>query len=247
MQRKKRVRVRADELPVTVVSDDTTEVKTAVIVKGPPAELMSVDTRVAAIGSNTALSTGITCANAILPGNAMQNRNGRTVRLVSLRWRGHIDAEYEIAHPSGPAIHHMPAVTYRVMIVQDRIPGDLSTAFPKFQDICSQQPYTGAAYSYYDSFSNLLNAGRFRILRDDLFTLNPPDIDRHGSTTDHSRVSVAKQFEYFVKLGLKSNYGDAAVPLSNAIYCIVFTSRATVPNEFAQYLFSNVRLRYHDA
>lgn len=180
----------------------------------------------------------ILVVNLIQTGNGSWNRVGKSVSLKSLRIRGFFKAILQ----NGTTI---PSNFLRMAIVWDKQPSGGS--IPTFNTIFGKTDQSGNETSEITDPLRYDNTGRFRVLRDCIYTINP---QAAGENTDTTEPYV--HVDEFINLkGLETIYSGQSTPMtindisSGALY-IVLRANNRLSSNSIEPLKMMYRLRYYD-
>lgn len=203
-------------------------------------ELKCTDTNVNLTAGNVLATTntnaGIAVLNAVQQGNGSWNRNGKQIRMKSVRYRMILSA-------TNTNVNDLLQNTIRVTLVYDK--QSSSGATPTFDTIFGVTDQTGteSVGSFLDGL-RADNTGRFVVLKDDVID------SEQGAIAGANNGEWQCTIDRYIKLkGLITIYSGQSNPCtiadisSGALY-LVF--RAEVNNGFSRWTVSNsfVRLRY---
>ncbi len=152
-------------------------------------ELLFTDT---AFDTATIPSTGTVGIQlfTIPEGDGQSDRHGRRIQLKSVHWRGTVNL------PSSTVIAEGSDVA-RLMLIKDT---SADGALPGVTDILSS--------AVYESFTNLENRSRFRILADKFISINCQGVGSNGTAL--ITAPSERHFSIYKKLDLTIEYNDTA-------------------------------------
>ncbi len=159
-------------------------------------------------------------------------RIGRKAVIKSIGWRGQIQLV-----GTATAAATVPEIVRLILVLDTQANG-------------AAPAVTGAdgllASANYQSFNNLTNKGRFTVLRDEVFDMNPLVAAGNGTTNDFGAVN--KSFTFFHKCNIPIEYSGTAAPSvitelrTNNIFGIMI-NKTTATNTI---LDSKFRFRFTD-
>lgn len=212
-------------------------------------ELKGVDTGVlsAQIGvflSTTNTNTGVAVINCVAPGSGSFNRVGRKIRMKSLRIRGAVEALCD--NNGDPAGTSPRGVVIRMVVVYDKQP---SGVVPTYDTIFGHTTQAGTEIGNPLDPLRYDNTGRFRVLRDKVFTINP----EYNPLAADAGIVTKRAFDEYIDLkGLETVYSGQSATCtitdisSGALYLWV-RKDANTTNTAANFNSdANSRLRYYD-
>lgn len=128
------------------------------------------------------------CLFAPTQGAGINNRIGRKVSVKAIRIKGmiHCAAQADQTATDAPSV-------VRLVLVQDHQPNGTQA---QGEDVLAA-PGAAAANLVPFSFQNLANLGRFRVLKDKIFTLQNPNAAYDG--TNIEQQGIAKPFKWNIK------------------------------------------------
>ena len=183
------------------------------------------------------LSAGIilntSSVSLIGQGVTESTRVGRKCVVHQVAWRGTL----ELAVSAGAGVQ-TPQTT-RLMLVLDKQCNGAAPAVTGNGGVLESADYL--------SFNNLSNKGRFRVLSDDVYDLNPMSSAGDGAVNDTS--AVRQHFAVYKAVNIPLEFSGVANPSviaevrTNNIFCLMITNNATAVTS----LDSKIRLRFSDA
>jgi len=210
-------------------------------------ELRGVDTTIAVadILNTTNTNVDVIPLNLVVPGNGSFNRQGRKIRMKSVRCFGSLACVIgETATTSSLA-----GVIVRLVVVYDKQP---SGVLPTFDTIFGHTLPDGTEASSFLDPLRYDNTSRFRVLRDLRKDFNPMLWNNAGGTVD-GQIMVANFDEYIKLPDLETVYSGQSSPQtiadisSGALYFIARASLSTASiGEASVSSSSFARLRYTD-
>lgn len=179
--------------------------------------------------------------NAIPVGTTWQQRIGRKVQLLSLRIKG------EVGINSGSnAASAYYAQTIRIIVYQDMQNNGNPTSNPA--DVLHSGPTNVLAPAYFQSGENF---GRYKILNDTRFVLNPYSVYYNYSSSISTINSIVKLIDYNFNFNppLTVHYNSANTNtnqdiVDNSIHMAVCCDNPNTPNCFIWY---KARVTFFDA
>lgn len=183
--------------------------------------------------------------NLVAPGVVSYNRIGRKIRMKSLRLKGNIQYAYTRTVTTG----NLQSQVVRMVVVYDQQP---SGAVPTFDTIFGRTVQDGTETAGYLDAVKYDSMGRFKILKESTYEMNPMIWNNEGGTTDLTYVQV--NFDEYIKLhGLETVYSGQSSPctiadLSTGGLYVFFRSDNYVAGTSEASITSNsfARLRYYD-
>ncbi len=159
-------------------------------------------------------------------GDLQSTRDGRKVHLTSVQWQGtiHIDQSVSFNDASD---------TVRLLMVIDK---QTNGSLPAITDLIVNNNW--------ESFKNLENQGRFRVILDKFISVN--SMGAQGDGTTASFLPVEKHFKVFRKLSLNIEYNDLSTSgaigtiTTNNVVILLISRNANASIE------SCIRFRYTD-
>lgn len=196
----------------------------------------------------TYTTNGSACVlNCVQPGSGSWNRVGRRISMKSLRLRGAVEALLD--NNNDPASNSTRGMVIRMVVVYDKQPS--SGAIPTWNTIFGHTTQDGTEAAQLSDGLRYDNTGRFRIIRDKTFTLNPQGIE--SVPASNAGVIQVRAFDEYIDLkGLETIYSGQSNPCTiadistGALYLYVRYSSDT-PNSASNF-FNNscARLRFTD-
>lgn len=265
----KRVRVSGGRI---VPTGQTTYVVPASLRSGARYVKKGVDVNVsdATITSDMSTSNSIYLINKLTTGTGSWNRVGRVVDMKSVRVKLQITCQWMISPFQGggggmPPTAPVPIESrhLRIALVYDRAPNGV---MPMKNQIFQYKEYNGTETGDWNGFLAYDNMERFRVLRDEIYTFEPPNMPFIVSydTTNNGQanyftyppVRVEKCIDIFQRFDLRTNYkSENATPSisdisTGALYVIYLVEP---PKDLNGYAYSPTitvsgvaRLRYVD-
>lgn len=180
-----------------------------------------------------------TLLNGTIPGNGLQNRLGRRIRMKSVRIMGTVIQTQAGVAPDDDLIH--------VYLVYDAQPNANAYALADLLQVCDSGGTTGTT-NY--SFQNMSNAKRFKILRHWKRKMEVNLTAFNTAASDSTDYPTPCTIDMYVPLkGLDTQFntgvtGGVTDITSGALYLMVLGGQATAN---AQYSFRyQARLRFED-
>ncbi len=159
-------------------------------------------------------------------GDGQSDRHGRKIQLKSVRWKG-------VCTIVGSTQSAEATDTIRLMLVKDK---SANGVIPAVTDILTT--------ANWESFENLENMSRFKILIDKTYSLNSLGFAGNGTASD--TLPVEKNFDLYRKLDIPIEYNDSATTgvistiNTNNVVMLLITRLANAGIE------SCIRFRYTD-
>lgn len=186
-----------------------------------------------------ATTTPRTLLNGTVPGNAMQNRLGRRIRMKSIHIQGVILQSQNGAAPVDDFIHWV--------LVYDSQPNGAAFAF---SDLFQSTDNAGTSASGAYSFLNMSNSKRFKVLRHKsmkLETIGVGSDQPAQESTDFTKVTTVN--EYVPLNGLVTQYntgtaGTVADIQTGSLYLLTYGVSGAADYQYS--LSYNTRLRFED-
>lgn len=183
-----------------------------------------------------------TLLNGTIPGNALQNRLGRKIRMNSLHIQGHIVATPLVAVAALDEFAH-------IYVVYDSQPNGAAFALA---DLLQSTDNAGTQTTSTYSFVNLSNSERFKILRHEYLKFEAPGDIRVQNPSDdltdyHKKVTV-NMFIKMKDMPVQYNVGTAGTVAdiqTGSLYLMVL-SNATTATTATRYLNFATRVRFTD-
>ena len=159
-----------------------------------PGELKGVDTSLSLspVIATTNTNASSFVLNLIQSGTGSWNRIGKKIRLKSVRLRGVARFVYKADGTSG----EINSNNLRMIVVWDKQP--CGNAVPAFDQIFGRTDQDGIESTEWMDQLKYDNTGRFSVLRDVVFDMNPSTGNR-GTPT--GTVTLSHSFDEFIKLG----------------------------------------------
>ena len=206
-------------------------------------ELKGMDTALTltALEESTNTNGDIIVANLVLPGSGSWNRIGRKIKMKSLRIWGSFKAVFL----NDPTTGNIDGNIVRMVVVYDKNPN--SGAIPTFDTIFGGTAQDGTESTAYLDPLKYDNMGRFQILKDCRYNLNPPGgQNASGGTTDY--VSIFWNFDEYVKVGRETIYSGQSDPqtiadISSGALYVVFRAEEVNTTQIDVTSKSKCRLR----
>lgn len=265
----KRVRVSGGRI---VPTGQTTYVVPASLRSGARYVKKGVDVIVsdATITSDMSTSGSIYLVNRVTTGTGSWNRVGRVIDMKSVRVKLQITCQWMISPFIGgggamPPTAPVPIESrhLRVALVYDRAPNGVT---PLKNQIFQYKEFNGTETGDWNGFLAYDNMERFRILRDEIYTFEPPNIpfitsyntsgDGKVTSYNYPPVRTEKIVDLFQRFDLRTNYkSESQTPTiadisTGALYVIYMVEP---PKETSGYSYSPTitvagvaRLRYVD-
>lgn len=164
----------------------------------------------------------IGCLFAPTQGAGISDRVGRKVQVKAIRIKGMIHCAAQADQTAGDA-----ASVVRLVLVQDHQPNGTQV---QGEDIMAA-PGGASATLVPFSFQNLSNLGRFRVLKDKIFTLQNPNAVWDG--TNIEQQGVAKPFKWNIKfqkpieVHFNATNGGTYADLVNCNFTIIGAATST--------------------
>lgn len=194
--------------------------------------------------STTSTNASSFVLNLVGPGTGSYNRVGRSISMQSVRLRG--VANVTCIHDATTG--NLQANVMRMVVVYDKQP---SGTLPAFDTIFGYTLQDATEASTYLAPLKYDNMGRFQVMRDCTYVLNPANDNAEGGTVDASVYRVT--FDEFVKLGGRQTvYSGQTNPCSiadistGALYVFFRADGETATNYWSIESDSISRLRYID-
>lgn len=183
--------------------------------------------------------------NLVAPGTGSYNRVGRKIRMKSLRLKGNFVYSYTREVTTGD----LKAAVIRMVIVYDQQP---SGAVPTYDTVFGRTVQDGTESTSYLDPIKYDSMGRFKILKECVFTMNPQLWNNEGGTTDLTQIEA--HFDEYIKLkGLETVYSGQSSPctiadLSTGGLYVYFRCDQNTTGTAVASIGSNsmARLRYYD-
>lgn len=183
--------------------------------------------------------------NLVAPGTGSYNRVGRKIRMKSLRIKGNFLYSYTRTATTGD----LPAQVIRMVVVYDQQP---SGVVPTYDTVFGRTIQDGTESTQYLDPIKYDSMGRFKILRECCFEMNPKLWNNEGGTTDLTEIEA--HFDEYIKLnGLETVYSGQSSPctiadVSTGGLYIFFRSDKNITGTSVSSIGANsfARLRYYD-
>lgn len=196
------------------------------------------------IKNTTNTNDAISVVNLIDPGSASYNRIGRKIHMRSIRYKGILQTTFKHKPTSG----ELEANTVRIVLVYDKQPSD---ALPNYNAIFGRTIQDGTESTQFLDNLRYDNTGRFKVLADDLFSMNPKASNQVGGTDDS--LIYYTTFDKYVDLKNKVTvYSGQSIPctiadISTGALYLIYRARND-DNEKSESFVRNgvIRLRYTD-
>lgn len=204
-------------------------------------ELKSVDVSSAAITQGFDATAPKQLLNATVPGNGISNRQGRRIRMKSLRIMGNVNLFQAGVAPTTDLIH--------MFLVYDTQPNGAAFAVGDLLQVTDSAGTTGTT-NY--AFNNISNAKRFKVLRHWKKNIvlgagaafNQPAQD----STDYLSPTTIDMYVKLNGLEVQYNTGSAGTIAdinTGALYLMTFGGLSALNSQYQ--LRYNTRLRFEDS
>lgn len=186
-------------------------------------------------------NAGIHLLNVIQQGTGFYQRNGRKVKLASLRMRITISSAFAV-DVSGNAVSDL----LRVALIWDRSPNSPGT-LPTFDDIFKGTDATGASDDSLVAERRAVNMDRFTVLRDKVLEINP-DL----AVANPATYTKTTHIDDYLKIGRETVFSGTANPITvanistGALYLLFRSCVSAGVTHIVQTDCTNIRLRYLD-
>lgn len=196
----------------------------------------------------TYTTNGAACVlNCVQPGSGSWNRVGRRILMKSVRIRGTLEALLD--NNNDPANNTTRGMTIRMVVVYDKQPS--SGAVPTWNTIFGHTDQSGTENASLMDGLRYDNTGRFTVIRDKQFSINPMGIE--SVPAGNAGVIQTRSFDEYIPLkGLETIYSGQSNPCtiadisSGALYLFCRYSADTA-NSAANFMNQTcARLRFYD-
>lgn len=203
-------------------------------------EMKAVDASSTSLNIAFSTSAAKALLNGTVPGNAIQNRLGRRMRMESIQVQG---AVLQVQNGAGPGNDFL-----NLYLVYDEQPNGAAFAFSDLIQSCDNSGTTGSTVF---GFMNMSNSKRFRILRHWKKKIGcPAGVSANQPAQEGTDYVTTTTINWFLKLkGLDVQYntgtaGTIADIQTGALYLMAVGANASADSQYS--LAFNARLRFHD-
>lgn len=177
--------------------------------------------------------------NGSVPGNAIQNRLGRRIRMKSLRIQGMINQYQAGTTPIDDFIH--------IYVVYDSQPNGATFATADLIQSCDAAGTTGTGTF---SFINMSNSKRFKVIRHESMKIETTGAAANQPAQESTDFKKVQSIDWWIPLkDLDTQYntgtaGTIADIQTGSLYLMLFGASAAADSQYA--LTYNTRLRFVD-